>query len=289
MSFYIYKGDRPSDGAKNLKDAIDGTILRAEGSAFRGRRGSRLIVWGNTSQEARRLYDLAPLAFNNPRHISIASNKASFFATMVADAPGLAVPHVNTFDDALALVDEGSRVFARTVLNGHSGEGIHLMLNPRDSDIAAVRQIRNNNLLPVWLSQNEQIPQALRDCRLFTQGISGKRTEFRVHVFQGRAILTQVKLRREGAQELPAYNSLVRNVASGWVYGVNNVPEAGRAEAEAAAIRAMGVVNLDFGAVDIVYKADGNKAFVLEINTAPGLADDGSALKAYADAFKEVQ
>lgn len=289
MSFYIYKGDRPSDGAKNLKEAIDGTILRAEGSAFRGRRGSRLIVWGNTSREAIRLYDLAPLAFNNPRHISLASNKATFFAKMVQEAPGLAVPHVNTFDEALALVDEGARVFARTVLNGHSGDGIHLMLNVRDSDIAAVRKIRDNNLLPVWVNANEGIPQALLDCRLFTQGVSGKRTEFRVHVFQGRPILTQVKLRREGAQELAAYNSLVRNVASGWVYGVNNVPEIGRGESEQAAIRAMGVVDLDFGAVDIVYKHDTRQAFVLEINTAPGLADDGSALKAYADAFKAAQ
>ena len=47
-----------------------------------------------------------------------------------------------------------------------------------------------------------------------------------------------------------------------------------------AAVRSLG---LDFGAVDVVERQ--NKAYVLEVNTAPGLV--GTTLEKYVDAIRE--
>lgn len=289
---YIYKGERPSDGARNLQQSLEATMLRAEGSTYRGKANSTMINWGVTTEEAQRLYDLSPNGFNNPRQVAVAVNKRAFFRHMAAHAPGLTVPYVENYDEALALVQNGARIFARTILNGHSGKGIHLMVSSADQDREAIRKVREHTTFPVsvynMLTGEVTNAEPLVRTQLFTQGILGRRTEFRVHVFRGRAILTQVKLRREGAMELPAYNSVVRNLDSGWVYGVNNVPDLGRIESETAAIRALATLQLDFGAVDVVYKGDTAQAFVLEVNTAPGLGDDGSSLRAYTEAFQNV-
>ncbi|BDA97014.1 hypothetical protein [Pseudomonas phage vB_PaS-HSN4] len=134
------------------------------------------------------------------------------------------------------------------------------------------------------------IPDEVIRARLFTQGIVGRRTEFRIHVVRGRAILSQVKLRRN-VEENTADDSqsIVRNVAGGWVYGVNDAKDRqGAAPAMSAAAEAIQVAGLDCGAVDIVCQHATGRAFVLEINTAPGLDDGGSALEAYTQAFTKI-
>jgi len=50
-----------------------------------------------------------------------------------------------------------------------------------------------------------------------------------------------------------------------------------------ASVMALG---LDFGAVDIVYNENDNKAYVLEINTAPGLS--GTTLEKYVEVFSHA-
>jgi D-alanine-D-alanine ligase-like ATP-grasp enzyme len=43
---------------------------------------------------------------------------------------------------------------------------------------------------------------------------------------------------------------------------------------------------LDFGAVDVIYNRAQDKAYVLEVNTAPGL--EGSTLDNYVEAIQKV-
>ncbi len=289
MKFNIFKGDRASDGAMALKAALDATMLKAEGSTYTGRRPSCIINWGNSGAEARRLKAVADGAgrrfYNAPQAVALATDKLAFFRKMQADAPEITIPWCDNITDAVTMAENGGRVFARTVLNGHSGRGIELLVGDQEGDRGVIRQIRDNNIMPTTLL-GEPLSQSLQGCRLFTLGVLGKRTEFRVHIFRHEAILTQIKLRREGFAELPGYNSIVRNVASGWVYGVQGAEDAEGAEAaRAAAARAVDVLGLDFGAVDIVYKTGTGVAYVLEVNTAPGLEETGSALTAYKDAF----
>lgn len=286
---YMYKGARASEGARNLQAALGATMMRSEGSVYRGRPNSVVINWGARNAEARRIQGLAPVFLNKVDAVVSVADKARFFEKMKEDLADLCIPFCTTYDAALELVIQGGRVFARTVLNGHSGEGIQLMVTAREGDIRAIRKVRENNLMPVNIIEEDNPDQALRDCQLFTQGIIGRRTEFRIHVVGGKTILSQVKLRREGHADNPLSNTIVRNVASGWVYGVQNIEEqAGLGKAQEAALRTVNTFGLDFGAVDVIYKHDTDQVFVLEVNTAPGLADEGSALEKYTEAFKEM-
>jgi D-alanine-D-alanine ligase-like ATP-grasp enzyme len=45
-------------------------------------------------------------------------------------------------------------------------------------------------------------------------------------------------------------------------------------------------LGLDFGAADVLFNARRNQAYVLEVNTAPGL--EGQTVNDYAEAFKEM-
>lgn len=294
MAFYIYKGARPSNGAIALKNAIQATMIRAEGGAFSGRAGSVLINWGTHSDETRRLEAICDRRertfLNRPDNVALATRKDRFFERMARDCADIMIPYATDWAGAYALVEAGGRVFARTTLNGHSGDGIQLVVSNRDHELQVVQQLVRTGNYPVHIAETRiGAPAAIQNCRLFTQGITGKRTEFRIHVVRGQVILVQAKLRREGAAEQPGYNSIIRNVGSGWIYAVNNVPEAGRGAAEQAALRAVAACGLDFGAVDVVWKEDTDRAYVLEINTAPGLDEEGSALTNYSEAFRNVQ
>lgn len=289
MRFNIFKGDRASNGARALQIALGATMLRSTDSKYTGRKESCVINWGNTSDEAQRLHAVAAhngrKFFNTPEAVALAVNKRAFFRTMTDQAPDITIPWTDNYETATSLVAQGGRVFARTVVTGHSGKGIELMVSVGDNDIQAVRQLRNTDLLPITVVGVDEPSTELTRCQLFTQGITGHRIEYRVHVFGGGIILTQQKLRKADWAENPKYNSVVRNVDSGWIYGVESVNPVGLEAAHAAAQRAVEVLGLDFGAVDIVFQTATSKAFVLEVNTAPGLADEGSALQSYAAAF----
>ena len=49
---YIFKGDRPSNGAINLKEALGATMMRSAGSTYTGRRAGAVINWGCINGEA---------------------------------------------------------------------------------------------------------------------------------------------------------------------------------------------------------------------------------------------
>jgi glutathione synthase/RimK-type ligase-like ATP-grasp enzyme len=77
---------------------------------------------------------------------------------------------------------------------------------------------------------------------------------------------------------------MVRNTANGFVFQRNGiVPPAGIRD---LAISAVASLQLDFGAVDIIYNGAQDKCFVLEVNTAPGL--EGSTIIKYKDALLEL-
>lgn len=294
MRYSIYKGDRPSDGARALADALGATVLRASGSAFAGGANRTLINWGMRNEEINRLWRLAQphLRLNNPSSVARASNKLTALQTMRQGNVSV-VPYWTgeSIADAYNFANNGGRVYARTELTGHSGAGIRLILPRSDQQ----RDERTGNI-PRWWVDSERQSTGLGqfrvdfgNCQLFTQGISGHRHEWRAHVFRGQVILLQLKMRREGFQDNDGYTSLVRNQDTGWVYSVNfdRSDLTGIDLVEAQAIAAIEALGLDFGAVDIIQKKrETDQVFVLEVNTAPGLAEGGSSLSSYADAIR---
>lgn len=293
MQFNIFKGDRPSNGAINLKDALGATMLKSKGSAYTGRRESCIINWGCTNAEAHRLFGVAQRAgrkmYNDPAAVEQAVDKLNFHQVMFQNAPDITIPFVTSFQDAVDMVHvAGARVYARTVLNGHSGKGIALLVSQRDASLVAIKKAEASGLIPVYVIGEDDIPQEVMNTKLFTQGISANRIEYRIHVVNGKVVLVQQKRRAAGWGENEKYNSVVRNVESGWIYAVNDVDAVGLEASKEAAIDAINACSLDFGAVDIVYQQGTSRAYVLEVNTAPGLDEDGSALAAYTEAFKNV-
>lgn len=145
-------------------------------------------------------------------------------------------------------------VVCRTILKGHSGNGIILANNPEDIINA-----------PLYVKYKK------------------KRHEYRVHVFNGEVIDVTQKRKRKGAEHL---DTKIRNHQNGWVYCRENIEEPH--DLHTQAINAMSAVGLKFGAVDIIWNEKENKSYVLEINCAPGL--EGTSLTKYVDAFvKDMQ
>jgi len=157
----------------------------------------------------------------------------------------------------LKILSEKKAVVCRTILNGHSGAGIVIATNEEE----------------------------LVDAPLYVEYIP-KKEEYRVHIFKGEVLHCQRKARK---LEHPAdkVNWQIRNHANGFIFEIKE-PEDVPEMCIEQALLAVQAVGLDFGAVDVIWNEKQQKAYVLEINTAPGL--EGSTLDKYVEAFiKETE
>lgn len=130
-------------------------------------------------------------------------------------------------------------------------------------------------------------PDQVVDAPLYTKGIKSVRAEYRVHVFKGEVIDFAQK-KKLSEEELTArgvtVNPLIRNYENGYIYARENVVlDEG---ARDASICAVNDLSLDFAAVDVVVSGYSGKSFVLEANSAPGVA--GTTVIKYADAIENL-
>lgn len=150
----------------------------------------------------------------------------------------------------LGVAQEWSKVICRHTLTGHSGQGIE-----------------------IWDNDTTPIPIA----PLYTKYIK-KTYECRIHVYNGSVIDAQIKKKEKGAEA----NPLIRNHHTGWVYCREGYEPT--EECKELAIKAVAALELDFGAVDLIYNKHYNQYYILEVNTAPGLT--GTTLTNYVEAIK---
>jgi glutathione synthase/RimK-type ligase-like ATP-grasp enzyme len=251
-----------SGGAKALSVALGGKVLKLEGSGFKPRISDVIINWGNTknpyhSALARQVMN-QPIAkiLNPPDDVLSVSNKLNFFELMKEHCPDDIPPF---WTHRLAVPEDAYPVVCRTVLSGHSGEGIVIA----------------------------NTPDELVSCSLYVKYVS-KKEEYRVHVgnkpttgggYMPHVIAVQQKKRRI-EHENP--NWKVRNHANGFIYARNDVDPP--IYVVNAALRSLTASGLDFGAVDVIYNKKKGKAYVLEINTAPGL--EGTTVEDYKTFFQ---
>ncbi|UZV39704.1 ATP-grasp enzyme [Trabzonvirus APT65] len=246
------------------------TKLRTEGSIYRGRRDDILVNWGNSSVDMDKFVRIQgainnEFVLNHPQAIANASNKKKSFELMQESGVKL-VEFTTNKADAQAWVDAGGLVYARTKLQGHSGEGIVAVHKQPETVVAAGAAFPVNNVLP--------------NAPLYTKGITVQRREFRIHVFGGEVVYVQQKKRTADFQDNPNYSNVVRNYHTGWIYATNEIRPNAASLAEAK--KAVEALGLDFGAVDVITRAE--EAWVLEVNTAPGL--QGTTLEVYRDAIR---
>lgn len=226
------------------------SLLRPSGSTFRGLAGEVIFNYGSSNIPS--LVRGMARVINTPDAVSGASNKVNAFREMT----GAGVSTVEwTVDESVATnwYEERSVVYARTTTRGHSGAGIIVCYN----DASGLDVVGG-----VTVSDNEVV-----SAPLYTKGITGPRREFRIHVMGGNIVFTQQKRRRDGFADMPEASNIVRNYHTGWIYATQNVSANHAAQANAiAAVQALG---LDYGAVDVI--TNGSNAWVLEVNTAPGM------------------
>lgn len=237
-----------SRSAKALADALGGRRLRLEGSNFTPQDGDIIINWGKANFV---LNSWGEFTLNNPTAVALVGNKLQFFQHMQEKeyVPNFWTTQTDIPDDAFPVV-------CRRVLSGHSGAGIH---------IAGARS-------------------ALVDCQLFVQYVK-KKHEYRVHVGmrdgEPVVIAVQRKARRNDCED-PDWQ--VRNLAGGFIYKRHGftAPQ----QVIDVAKDCLASYGLDFGAVDVIWNAHQEKAYVLEINTAPGL--EGTTISDYASFFQSL-
>jgi len=145
---------------------------------------------------------------------------------------------------------EWDKVFARTILTGHSGKGI---------------VVCTTELVPAPLYTKE----------------FRKTNEYRVHVWDNEVLDIQEKRKREGTGSRIDHD--IWNHGNDFVFARQNVncPDV----VKDAAILAVQALGLDFGAADVGYNTNGDVA-VFEVNTAPGLT--GTTLTKYVEKINEL-
>lgn len=185
----------------------------------------------------------------NNNGTATASNKLSFFRQYSVSE--LALPWYTTdLETAQERVNNSQRspsnpvIVERHVLNGHSGNGIRL--------VYPGQQV---NRAPLYTSYEL------------------KRDEYRIHFFkhpgEDTQYFIQQKRMRLETDVAEGNRFKVRNHNNGWVFCYNNVDH--NTIVNQAAVAFAAATELDFGAVDIVYNHSQRRAYILEVNTAPGL------------------
>lgn len=237
MSIKIWYNKHTSKTGKALKEALNAIKLRGHGPPVRG---SNILIWGSKSgfnREVNGGYTIFNRSYSKLEQYKVFREN---------DIPH--PPWTESIQGAQYWLAEGKTVFARTLLNAHSGKGI------------------------VIFTGDEVAP-------VYTQYIK-KAKEYRVHVFQGKIIDIQEKRGKVGAEK----NTQIRNLANGYVYCRENVnlPDA----AMELALRATAALNLLWGAVDLIYNQRQNCYYVLEVNSAPGLT--GTTLNNYVKEIKNA-
>lgn len=247
MRLFIYPYKQGSRSARALADALGAKRIKLEGSRFRYREGDVVINWGNTS--------FATVTHNYRDNVRVCSNKLQFFQSLREGSP---IPDYTT-DRSVASqwILEGHSVCCRTILNGHSGQG--LILADTEGELV--------------------------NAPLYTKYVK-KKDEYRIHCYRDsegevRVFHSQRKARRPDSSNP---NWKIRNHSNGFVYVLGDCNP--NDVVLSAAIDVFDQSGLDFGAVDVGYNERNNTACVYEVNTAPGL--EGTTLDKYVRMFREI-
>lgn len=254
LKIYPYK--LSSGSAKALAERLDIKKVRANGNYYHYPNHT-IINWGNSTLPSWFNSSLKHKWLNLPENVAKATNKLSTFVLLKQH--NVSIPEFTTdFTVAKAWAkDEGKIVVARSTLTGNSGAGIYIIDPSSEEDYDYTRNF------PLW-----------------TKHLRHK-FEYRVHVFKETVLDVTQKKKKSGEQNVDQY---VRSHKKGWVFCRENiiVPDIVLEEA----LKAVTALKLDFGAVDIGYREREDKAFVFEVNTAPGI--EGITLEKYIGALNEM-
>lgn len=254
MNYLLYANESSVTG-RALLDALkeQGVDIRG-GTKIPEGEVQTLIRWGATGNVPRK----PRRVLNQMRAISAASNKRAALETM--RAAGVRVPTVYFRNEPHTAQPEFENMEFP-------------VLGRRDHHVGA------DDI--VLCLQKRDVQRAIAaGCTHFTKYIPTK-AEYRAHVFGDQIIKVSQKILTD---EAAAMQPWIRNLAAGYTFRQPELRLSGAARG--MAIDAVNALGLTFGAVDIII-GDDDQAYILEVNTAPGLQTDTS-LDAYLEQFKAV-
>lgn len=246
-----------------LSQAAQAKVIKLEKSRFKPDSRKLIINWGSSDLPIDEYTKAKATVINKPENIALASHKLRFFLTCAEKNPDIPIPRFTTIKNEAAkwITEDKRTVFARTILQGHSGAGIVVIANLEELD-----KIPEGTLLV------EYVP---------------KKMEFRIHVSSEYGVVAVQQKRMKVDFPKDKVNHQIRNHQNGYIYAREDVVlplVGGKNICADAAIAAIEAVGLDFGAVDLIYNERREQTFVLEVNTAPGV--EGTTSLEYAGLFK---
>ena len=247
--FVVYPYKMSSEAAKLLAERLGVKRVRQFGG-YKPRKDDIIINYGNAHEPnwAKRLKP-SNVVLNHWDSVAICCDKLLSFNTLRENK--ISIPDFTTDIEVAKTWITKHTVFCRTVLNGHSGLGI------------------------VVATKSEELVPA----PLYVKYIK-KIAEYRIVVF-GDVVIDVIQKKRR-VDYNGKVDPLICSYHKGWVFtrDLVNPPKCVLDEA----VKTVKALKLDFGGVDIVFNKHYNKAYVLEGNTACGIASPTS-LKRYTDAF----
>lgn len=243
---FVYSYNKFSEGAKELSRKLGVKRIKMEGSKFKAKANKLVINWGSSVIPPH----IEGCNVLNKNAVN-AQNKLHAFQKMEGHCP---IPEFSEArDEAVKWLAEGSVVLCRTILNGHSGNGI-------------------------IIAESED---QLVDAPLYVKYVP-KKEEYRIHVAFGKVIHNQRKARNKDVEN-PDWR--IRNHRNGFIFAIGDCnPHPSVLD---SAISAVNALSLDFGAVDVIWNDKKQEAYVLEVNTAPGL--QGTTVEKYVEVFNELR
>lgn len=223
--------------------------IKHDSSKFKGRENKTIINWGASvlPLEINKCFIL-----NKPEEVMIAQNKLSLFQ-LLSKYETINIPKFTTdINVAKEWLEDKKIVVARELLRASAGRGIKIVEDEKE----------------------------LKYAPLYTQYIR-KNEEYRVHIVAGKVIDVQKKgIKLDYPKE--DINWKVRTHDNGFIYMRKDLeyPK----DIIKQSLLAFNKTDLDFGAIDVIYNDNQSKAYVLEINTAPGL--EGTTIQKYKEAFE---
>ena len=212
-----------------------------------------VINWGNSYAHPK--VPNGVLYYNAPTSISGASNKLAALTAMAH--AGVPVPEFTTDRNVALGWLPDAYVVCRKLLRASCGRGIVLAKSPEEVVQA-----------PLYVKYRR------------------KTHEYRVHVVKGTIThIHEKRLKSAERRNDNAVNKYIRNIGNDWVFCSprDPIPDMVRT----SSLQACTALNLDFGAVDVIYNAKFDKCYVLEVNTAPGMSIGSETAIKYAKAFAQ--
>lgn len=248
---YPYKAG--SESCSALAKALGVRRIKHDNSTFKGKQERTVINWGAT-----KVPDGVNkcVVVNHPERVAIACNKLETYR--VAEEEGLCPAHTTNKIVAKDWLNNYD-IVERHTLTGMGGDGIRIV-------------------------EKGDFDSLSDEAKVYCLYVP-KKAEFRVHVIGGKVVDVQRKSRRRDVPD-DQVNWKVRNHANGFIYArgedLGVVPD----QVRSVALRTVELIGLDFGAVDVIYNESKDIAYVLEVNTAPGLS--GETVDIYKRGFEEL-